>query len=48
MNFIYPQNAIDAQLVTTAALIGAICGQLTFGFVADLTGTRFTSSLFCW
>lgn len=39
MNFLYPQNSTDAQLVNTAALIGAICGQLTFGFVADLTGT---------
>jgi len=53
MNFIYPQNAIDPQLVTTAALIGAICGQLTFGFVADLTGTRFPSNIagdtdLCW
>src|SRR5689334_22612756 len=40
MNFLNPQNSTDPQLVSTAALIGAICGQLGFGFVADLTGVH--------
>ena len=38
MNFIYPQTDYDPQLVSTAALIGAITGQLSFGFIADITG----------
>ncbi|ELR23023.1 transporter, major facilitator superfamily superfamily protein [Acanthamoeba castellanii str. Neff] len=37
---VYPQTDTDASLVSTAALLGAMLGQLLFGFIADMVGRR--------
>ena len=45
MHFVHPQNTTDAQLVSTAVLIGAMVGQLSFGFVADILGKPLSACL---
>lgn len=37
---IYPQTVGDTSAVSTAALVGAVLGQITFGALADVLGRR--------
>lgn len=40
MSYLYNQGTNDSSLISTAALIGAACGQLIFGLLADQIGRR--------
>jgi PHS family inorganic phosphate transporter-like MFS transporter len=42
---VYSQTDTDSSLVSTAALLGAMLGQLLFGFIADMVGRRFGFAL---
>ncbi len=40
MSYVYDQSSNDQSMISTAALVGAMIGQLSFGFLADMIGRR--------
>lgn len=40
MNSLYPQSKAQTSAISTAALVGAVFGQIVFGALADRLGRR--------